>query len=235
VLVSSRRAALAYRVVWAVVTLVALGRITRVFMGEWHPGAFAYFTVLSNVLVLVWAAAQTARTAADLRRDGPVGLSTVSARGAGVVTMSITTTMLVYCVLLAPMSFTMGGPADVFELTNLLLHVVVPLLAIGDYLLFGPKGSFRGYDPLLWALVPFAYLLFAFVRAEVGGPLSVGGQYPYPFMDVDALGWATVAVNLVFITVALEVVAYGIWWLDRVLGRKAGPRVWAARGPAPTP
>ncbi|MEL7977826.1 Pr6Pr family membrane protein [Isoptericola sp. F-RaC21] len=227
-LIASRRAALAYRIAWTLVTVLALGRVCGLLTGSWAPGAFAYFTVLSNALVLVWAVAQTVRTAVDLRRDGPRGASTVSARGTGYVTMAILTTMLVYCVLLAPLSFTMGdGAGAVLELTNLLVHVVVPLLAIGDYLLFGPKGTFRAYDPLCWALVPYAYLVFAFVRAEVGGPLSGGGMYPYPFMDVDALGWGAVAVNLVGITVALEVVAYGLFWVDRALGQRARGRVAA--------
>lgn len=220
-LVVSRRAALAYRIVWTLVTVLAVGRVCGLLTGSWSPGAFNYFTVQSNVLVLVWAAAQTVRTAVDLRRDGPRGASTVSARGTGYVTMAILTTMIVYCVLLAPTAFTMGGAGGVLALTNLLVHVVVPLLAIGDYLLFGPKGTFRVLDPPRWALVPYAYLVFAFVRAEVGGPLPGGGQYPYPFMDVDALGWGTVVVNLVIITVALEVVAFALFWADRALGQRA--------------
>lgn len=226
-LVSSRRAALAYRVLWTVVTVLAVGRVSGLLTGSWSPGAFAYFTVLSNVLVLVWAVAQTVRTAVDLRRDGPRGASTVSARGTGFVTMAILTTMLVYCVLLAPTAFTMGGAGGILELTNLLVHVLVPLLAIGDYLLFGPKGSFRVTDPLLWALVPYAYLAFAFVRAEAGGPLPGGGRYPYPFMDVDALGWGAVAINLVVITFALEAVAFALYGVDRALGRRARGRLAA--------
>ena len=47
---------------------------------------------------------------------------------------------------------------------SLLLHYAVPLLTVLDWLLFDRKGSFRPTDPLVWAVFPNVYFLYATVR-----------------------------------------------------------------------
>ena len=67
-----------------------------------------------------------------------------------------------------------------------LLHMVVPVLAVLGWALFGPRPRIdrRALVPsLAW---PIAYLLYCLV---VG---AVDGWYPYPFLDPDEDGWAGV-------------------------------------------
>ncbi|EXJ51969.1 hypothetical protein [Microbacterium sp. MRS-1] len=50
-------------------------------------------------------------------------------------------------------------------LTDDLVHIVTPIL---DWALFVPKGHLRRHDPLLWVLIPFAYVAFAYTYSAVG-------------------------------------------------------------------
>jgi hypothetical protein len=217
-----RGAALAFRILFVAVSGWALALLLDLDQGRFEPVVFVFFTALSNLAVFAWALVSLVVTVRDVRRDGWRGASSPSPRLAGFPLMSIIVTMLIYLVVLTP-----TVPADeLFTLEDTLVHVVVPVLMILDWLLFTPKGRQRGYDPLLWAVPPYLYLGWAFLHHALGGTFS-GRAYPYPFMNVDVIGWSGFAIYLVVLTVALEVVAYLIHGVDRILGRRARRRVAA--------
>jgi len=224
VFIADRRLALGFRLLSAVVTAWGIGRVTGVFDGDVSGVQFLYFTVLSNILCLVWFVVLAVATGRDISRHGPRGASAPWPRFSGAVMMSITVTMIIYLVILVPEAFTQNTGYTPFTLTDDLIHIVTPVLTILDWLLFLPKGSFRWYDPPLWALLPYAYLGFAFVYGGFGGTFGGGSPYPYPFMEVDRLGVGGVAAWIVALTVALEVVAFVYVALDRVLALAARHR-----------
>ena len=216
--IPDRRLALAFRIAAVLLVAWGIGRITGIFAGQVSGVQFLYFTVLSNILCLGWLAFLAVRTGLDLARSGPRGASAPAPRFGGAVMMSITVTMLIYLIILVPEAFTQNTGYRPFTLTDNLIHIVTPVLVILDWLLFTPKGSFRWYDPPLWAAIPYLYLVFAFGYGALGGTFGGGTQYPYPFMEVDRLGVGGVALWIVALTVALEVVAYAYVAIDRALG-----------------
>lgn len=148
----------------------------------------SYFTIQSNVVVLV-AAASLAR-----RPDRDGGFWRV-VRLAGLT--GITVTGLVHWVLLRPLLHLTGWSYAVDKL----LHVVVPLLAVVGWLLFGPRPRVTlrvAALSLVWPLVWLAYTL-------VMG--AVVGWYPYPFLDVREQGAAAVAAAGLGITVVFVAVS----------------------------
>ena len=209
-----RSVALVFRVVFAGVTVWGLALLTGIDRGEFHATSFLFFTGLSNLAVLGWAVASVIVTVRDIRTSGWRGASTPSARASGYFLMSIIVTMLIYLVLLTPTV----PPENLFSTQDTLVHVAVPVFMIVEWALFTPKGRQRWYDPLLWALPPYAYLAWAFTHAALGGDFS-GRAYPYPFMDIDAIGWDGFFMYLLVLTVGLEVVAFAIFGVDRLLGR----------------
>ncbi|WP_460775451.1 Pr6Pr family membrane protein [Microbacterium sp. GXF7504] len=221
--IPDRRAALAFRILSALVAFWGIARITGLFSGHVSGVQFLYFTVLSNILCLGWFVALAVATGRDLARSGARGWSTPSARFGGAVMMAITVTMLIYLILLVPETFTQGNGYTPFTLTDDLIHIITPVLTILDWLLFTPKGRFRWFDPPLWAIIPLAYLAFAFVYGALGGTFGGGSPYPYPFMEVDRLGVGGVAVWIVALAVALEAVAFVYVAIDRLLGRVGRP------------
>lgn len=93
--------------------------------------------------------------------------------------------------------------------------------------LFIPKGEIKPYDPLLWALIPYSYLAFAFIYSAAGGRFD-GNTVPYPFMDASVHGVGGVIAWIVGLTVALVGVGYGYYGLDRLLSRVGRQRAATA-------
>jgi hypothetical protein len=75
---------------------------------------------------------------------------------------------------------------------NLLLHVVVPVLALSDWLLVG-RGvcPVAWWQPVAWLAYPAAYLALALLVLN-----HAGRRAPYYFLDPGSVGAATVAVNV---------------------------------------
>ena len=152
----------------------------------------SYFTIQSNLLVAV-AAATLARSPSY---DG-VWWRTV--RLAGVVGIAVTG--LVHFVLLRPLLDLTGWDWA----ADKLLHLVVPVLAVAGWAAFGPRPRVSGREVGRAIVWPLAWLAWTLAAG------AVTGWYPYPFLDVDAEGWARVlaasgAVTVLFL--ALFAAAY---------------------------
>ncbi|PCE15752.1 hypothetical protein AUC47_12855 [Microbacterium sp. SZ1] len=218
--VNWRPLALAYRVIALAIIATGIARNAGIVDGAIDHTTFLYYTMVSNLLCGGWTLLLVGRTIGDLRRVGSRGTSTPSARWSGAVMMAITVTMLIYLVVLVPTRFD-AGDTDVFSLTDNLIHIVTPVLLIVDWLLFVPKGAFRWGDPVLWTLIPYAYLAWAFVYGALGGEFVTGQRYPYPFVDVDALGIPGVTQWIIALSIALIAVGFVFVVLDRALAALA--------------
>ena len=225
-----RIAALVYRAVASVLIATGIIRVANLFTDAPSWSSFLYFTVLSNVLCLVWMVWSAIVTARDGASQGWRGFSTPSARGEGFVMMAITVTMLIYLIVLVPYLYEQPGAGAPFSLTDNLVHIVTPLLVVVDWLLFVPKGSFRAIDPVLWAIIPYLYLAFAFTYGAVGGDFGGGARVPYPFMDVEANGFWGVVAWIAGLTVALIAFGYVYYGIDRLLARFTPAREAPVRG-----
>ncbi|ALU88696.1 hypothetical protein Hrubri_1487 [Herbaspirillum rubrisubalbicans M1] len=80
-------------------------------------------------------------------------------------------------------------PTGFRALVNESLHTVVPLLGIVYWIFFVPVFQASLKKSLLWLIYPLGYLTLTLWR----GALS--GFYPYPFIDVNALGYPRVLLN----------------------------------------
>jgi len=161
---------------------------------------FVYFTILTNLLVL----AVTVSLAREPDRDGRVWRVL---RLDAVVCIAVAG--VVHWFFLRPL-LDLSGASYV---ADKLLHVVVPILAVGGWLWVGPRGRASQAELLPSLALPVVWL----VLTLLGGALS--GWYPYPFLDVDDLGYARVAVNCVGVAVLFLLNAAGAIGLDRRLRR----------------
>ena len=162
---------------------------------------FVYFTITSNLLLgaitLVLAA-------------GRSPLSTVfwALRLSSV--LSILVVGIVFHLALAPL-VEFSGLAQV---SNLLLHTVTPIMGPLGWLVFGPRGRVDR-RVVAWSVVyPVAWLVFTMVR----GPF-VGDFYPYPFLEVVALGYPRVLLNCLLVAALFLGLAAGAAALDKRLPR----------------
>jgi hypothetical protein len=75
---------------------------------------------------------------------------------------------------------------------NLLLHAVVPVLALADWLLVGRGTSpARWWQPFAWLLYPAAYGAIAVLVLN-----HAGRRAPYFFLDPSSVGVTAVAANI---------------------------------------
>ena len=159
----------------------------------------SYFTVQSNVLVLLTAWLL-------IRQPSYDGRLWRIARADAIA--GITITGVVHWFFLRPL-LDLHGWAYV---TDKLLHVAVPLLAVAGWLMFGPRRRI-GWPTLLPALVwPTAWLLYTLVMG------AITNWYPYPFLDVTQHGYGSVLLASVGVAIALVAVLSFLVVLDRPLG-----------------
>ena len=98
------------------------------------------------------------------------------------------------------------NPAGAQKIADLLLHDAVPLAYLACWFFFVPKNSLRWKHPVWWLAYPFAYLVYTMVRGRIVG------TYPYPFLDVTALGYGHVLADafglmVVFLGIGLLIIA----------------------------
>ncbi|MDR1421508.1 MAG: Pr6Pr family membrane protein [Coriobacteriales bacterium] len=187
-----------------------------IFAGTFSMRGLLYYTQQSNILCLVCFGILLGRSLFDIKSQGKTGPCSYNERFCALVTLSITVTMVIYWVLLAPKM----DLESLLSFMSLQPHLVTPLLMIADYLLFTKPGKLTRRDPLYFALVPLGYWLQATILGlsgvvyrtdEVtGAPI----HFPYFFIDYDQSGWM-VAVYVVVIALGFFGAAWLLVWGDR--------------------
>ena len=170
---------------------------------------FGYFTVLSNLLVAVIAS---------------MGLVVPESRAfsgsvRGCATTAIVLVGIGYHVLLREV----WDPQGWQQVADNTLHYVVPLLSLAYWGLFPPRWRLAAYAPLAWGAYPVAYFAYVIVRGKLIG------SYPYYFIDVGELGFATVLTNALAFLLAFVALGFGIRALARVREREVVPTPTARR------
>ncbi|MFI4969901.1 MAG: Pr6Pr family membrane protein [Lysobacterales bacterium] len=165
----------------------------------------SFFTILSNILV--------ALTTTFALRGGrsAVGGFFAGARARGGVALCIGITSCIYFFLLAAT----WAPQGAQLLADVAMHYAVPALYLLWWAACVPHGRLSWSDPLRWLAFPLAYLASILLR---GRWLH---EYPYPFIDVDALGLAVAARNALGVGVLFLAFGFVVVAFDRLARRSA--------------
>ena len=184
-----------------------------VFYGRWSVEAsllgglvsyFSYFTVLTNTLV---AAVLTSAATTRESRGRTFLLQPWVSSG---IAVSISVVGLAYSLLLRHLWHPQGWQLIADEL----LHDVMPLLFVLYWWRCVPKGHLRLGHIGLWAIYPLLYFAYVLLR---GRSLGI---YPYPFVDVEKLGYPQVFLNASGILLGFVVMALVVLGLDRWRGSR---------------
>ncbi|MBD8879961.1 Pr6Pr family membrane protein [Rhodanobacter sp. 7MK24] len=163
-----------------------------------------YFTILTNMLVaMALTAAARGPHGAASRFFARPDVQTAAA-------MSIIIVALVYNLMLRQL----WQPHGWQIVADNMLHVAMPALFLLHWWLAVPKETLRWPQAFAWQAYPAAYFIYVLMRG------AADGRYPYPFLDVGALGYLRVLVNacavlLAFVVVALMLIALGRWQARR--------------------
>lgn len=172
---------------------------------------FSFFTILTNILVAL------AFTGPLLGGERRLARWSASEGVRAAVAMYIVVVGFVYHFMLAPY----WRPEGLHFGANVVLHYVMPVAFVLDWLWFTPKGRLRWIDPVKWLAFPLVYAAWTLVHG------LATHWWPYGFVNVDELGLARVLATFVGLLVFFLAVGLSLVGLDRAFGRTArdsGPR-----------
>jgi len=164
---------------------------------EAHVRFFSYFTILSNTMVGIatffLVLGKPPKPFAFFRRHTVVTAITVYILIVGIV----------YNILLRPIVHAEG----IHRLVTESFHTIVPLLFLWFWCLQKPQQYISWRSIVMWQIYPLIYVLYTLVHGHYSG------FYPYPFVDVNKLGFTKAMTNGCFIVVAfvlLSIILSGI-------------------------
>jgi len=197
----------------AVALAAATGLVLHYVVVLGHDGEVAarsirflsYFTILTNMLVAASAFALAL---------GRGRLAEMAERSSWrtATTLHILVVALIYHLLLRHITL----PGAIGWTANMLVHQLVPAGWLVCWLAFPPHGGIHRMAPWRWLLYPLLFVAWTLIHG------ALGGWYPYPFMDVAALGYPAVIANILGIGLLFLVLGQGLRAVDGWLARRGG-------------
>jgi len=218
-MVKNRVFALCFRSAAFLFCFISILHNIGVFAGEITGVSLLYYTLQSNILVIIMFGILTYKTAVGLKKDGRCGSCSYYPRICAAVLLAIILTLIVFWALLAPVMEIDYLPT----FSNLSVHLIAPLLMLADYILFTESGKLKKRDPFIFTLVPVLYLIQATILGFAGVNYQPDAEkavyFPYFFMDYYETG-AWVALYIVAIAAFYIGLGYLLWFIDYKRGKK---------------
>lgn len=159
---------------------------------------FSFFTVESNIIAVV-----SLLISATYAWRGTVPRWVHYVRGAATIYMTVTG--VTYSLLLRNVQVDTAVPW-----VNLVLHYIIPIVMIVDWLIDLPPFRIRVGSAMVWLIYPILYLAYSLIR----GPLV--DWYPYPFLDPRPEGYVPVIITSIGIAIGAFVLALIMSWTTRL-------------------
>ena len=145
-------------------------------------GNYRYFTMQTNLLVVIWL------ILAIIWSSDPIKMKKLMGKLKGAITLYITVTFLVFAVVLSPLYH----PPGLEGVLNLMLHYIVPVGFIIDWFITEGNNYQWSFIPY-WFCYPIGYLIFALIH---GGTT---GDYLYPFLNLEVLGFDGLMIRVILL------------------------------------
>ncbi len=159
---------------------------------------FSYFTILSNVLSVIVLAI------GGILDPGTKRWQLIR----GAVTLYMIITCIVYAILLANVDVMLTD-----EWINYVLHRLIPIVLLLDWLIAPPKPRIDDKECLSWLAFPLVYGVYSLVRGEFVD------WYAYPFLDPRQQGYVSLVIGLIVLSGAMVLMALAVGALGRLAAR----------------
>ena len=188
-------------------------QLELVLFARWMSGAnvvgglvsyFSFFTILTNTLA---ACVLTCAAGTRTSKGRTFFLQPWVSSG---IAVSIIVVGAAYSLLLRQL----WQPEGLQWLANEILHDVMPVLFALYWWFCVPKGGLRVSHIGVWMLYPVLYFAYILLRGHLLG------VYPYPFIDVEKLGYGQAFINAGGILAGFVAVALAVVAVDRYRGQK---------------
>ena len=217
----NRTAQLILQSFYVALALVAIVGSVGFYEMKFTRDFYIYFTNISNYLCGGIMLAELIRTARK-KSDGYV---TTAPRLRMISMLGLVLTFLVFNILLAPDPA--RNPALNFKVECILCHIVLPLMYVGDWVLFYEHGKVNWKLPLLSALFPIIYLVYVFIHAALwrfdSSIMNYAGTdpiiYPYFFLNPERVGIGGMITWILALLAGFIVMGYIFMIIDHLLGK----------------
>jgi hypothetical protein len=204
------------RTVFNAVIILFVGLGVAIFLVEMDAlTLLSTFTIQSNLLCLVAAGITIGY---ELLKIHPGGKAYILLKG--MTLTAILLTFFIYNFVLAP-SIAASNQFQSISLGNTLLHTVVPLMALGDFLFFEERGCLKIWHPFAWTVLPIGYVGYTAIYKAFGGVYkftsNTAAKFPYFFLDYETYGLKTVGIWCLLIAIGFIGFSYLLFGLDRIL------------------
>jgi hypothetical protein len=157
---------------------------------------FSFFTIESNIFAVIMLIV-SAFAVAQQKQSMKLALF----RGAAMLYMLITG--IVFALLLSGLD---NAALTAVPWDNIVLHYIMPVVMLVDWLINKPKYTIRFKQALIWLVYPIVYVAYSLVRG------SLVGWYPYPFLNPATKGYTGIlltSIGILGLTLAL------VWVITR--------------------
>ncbi len=166
-----------------------------------HPLVLlTYFTIQSNIIVIIYCFSSLGKKPFFFNGPGFAGLAM----------LNITITGIIFFLMLRKIY----QPTGIGYYANIIEHYAVPAMMLVDFLLSKTRDAFRYFHIAPWIGYAACYLGLALTKG------ALGYKYPYPFLDISKHGGGQVFINVVVIGLAFGAIAAGLVAVDRWLKKK---------------
>ncbi len=170
--------------------LIILNRIVPI--GETIIRYFSYFTILTNLLVAlcftILLFEKKSKSATFFSRP-----ATLTA-----ITVYILIVGIVYNLILR----FLWRPQGLQLIVDELLHTVIPILCVTFWWINVSRKKLKWKDAFPWLIFPLMYIFYTFIYGKISG------FYPYPFIDVNKIGYHQVLINSGMLAVCFLIVSW---------------------------
>ncbi|MFZ1250384.1 MAG: Pr6Pr family membrane protein [Candidatus Microsaccharimonas sp.] len=160
----------------------------------------SFFTIQNNIFVVI-ALLLSAVVTASGKKSRALDLFR------GFTTVFIIVVSVGFALLLAGLQ---GVALTAVPWDNTVLHYIIPIAVLVDFLIDRPTAKFSFKKNLSWLLYPAAYFLYTMVRG------AITGWYPYPFLNPAKNSIADMSITIV----ALFVLGIVLIWLVGLLANR---------------
>lgn len=176
-----------------------------------------YFTIISNVLVLVFYIVDILLYL--FAKNYKNKLYYVFK---GMIIMMVTMTMMLYWILIGQKN--MGIYVD-YPMECRFVHLYTPILAIIDYFAFANKGHLKDSFPFIWSLSLIVYVIMVYCYSYFGGTFINDANLPYTFMNVEKNGITKTVFIGLLIYLSYVLIGFIVVKLDKYLGGRNGNKI----------
>lgn len=216
--IKNRVIAFLYRFGASCISIGALIYDFGILNGEFKRVNFLYFTIISNIFCCGLFITLTIKTLVDIKKNGKYGTSCISPHIKGEILISILLTMIVYHFILIPYALKIN-PYQSLKITDIVFHYVIPFITLFDWVLFDEKKKFSWYDPVLWMIGPYLYMIFVFLQSKIELVDRINNhmnRYIYAFLDIGLLGNMKVFLNIISLSIVFICMGFCLFGLDQI-------------------